>query len=125
MSATLPSAANDSSAERDARVDAAIAEFLLAVDAGCPPALPEFLARHADIARELREEDRHIRRASRIEHSASRHDHRIQRAANLLSRIEPILRQVNDDHRRPNTKPRSPGPTTLQIPFAQSLQVRQ
>jgi tetratricopeptide (TPR) repeat protein len=55
MSATLPSAANDSAAEREARVDAAIAEFLQAVEAGRAPSLPEFLARHADLADELRE----------------------------------------------------------------------
>ena len=55
MSAPLPSATNDSSADREARVDAAIAEFLLAAEAGHAPPLSEFLARHADIAVELRE----------------------------------------------------------------------
>ena len=55
MSATLPSATNDSAADREARVDAAIAEFLLAAESGQALPLPEFLARHADIADELRE----------------------------------------------------------------------
>ena len=55
MSATRPSATNDSAADRDARVDAAIAEFLLAAESGGAPPLLEFLARHADISEELRE----------------------------------------------------------------------
>ena len=55
MSATLPSATNDSASDREARVDAAIAEFLLAAESGCAPPLLEFLARHTDIADELRE----------------------------------------------------------------------
>jgi tetratricopeptide (TPR) repeat protein len=55
MSATLPSATNESAADREARVDAAITEFLLAAEAGHAPPLLEFLARHADIADELRE----------------------------------------------------------------------
>ncbi|MFM9959900.1 MAG: protein kinase domain-containing protein [Planctomycetaceae bacterium] len=55
MSATPPTGTSDLVADREARVDAAIAEFLLAVDAGSAPPLPEFLARHPDIANELRE----------------------------------------------------------------------
>ncbi len=55
MSATLPSATNDSAADREGRVDAAIAEFLLATESAHAPPLLEFLAQHADIAEELRE----------------------------------------------------------------------
>ncbi len=55
MSATLPSATNDSAAGREARVDAAIAEFLLAAESGRAPPLTEFLTRHADIADDVRE----------------------------------------------------------------------
>jgi hypothetical protein len=43
------------SADRDERVDAAIAEYLAACDAGAPPAPAAFLARHPDLADSLRE----------------------------------------------------------------------
>ena len=55
MSTSSPRIENNPADGNETRVDAAIAEYLHAVDAGNAPSLPEFLQQHADIADELRE----------------------------------------------------------------------